>query len=290
MTLDFLFFVGRSSHDALKTRSGRCSNRFFHFTHLKGLQSNMQGFFNGPFISGCCIFVWRCCFLLPSQGLNMLHLKVGRHPLKAPILRASLLLNHLWLPRPRCCCSRHRSYGCMEFLWRENLREHTKTPHQPNAAVSKSPYFSGFLRDDAGLPEPAKRPAISLGFFETWEILVVGWAAWIPMEFFTRKSKFGNLKIFGWKKQVSCMVVSRYVLVLCLNLISLIQCIIGVCFALLGLILPWKLKDDELMLTKKMFERRLNHPSKIVVVFFRRRICLPKKVEDIFLEIQVPGG
>ena len=66
MTLDFLFFVGRSSHDALKTRSGRCSNRFFHFTHLKGLQSNMQGFFNGPFISGCCIFVWRCCFF-PKQ-------------------------------------------------------------------------------------------------------------------------------------------------------------------------------------------------------------------------------
>ena len=45
-------------------------------------------FFYGPFISCCCIFL-EMLFLLPSQGLNMLHLKVGRHPLKAPNLRSS---------------------------------------------------------------------------------------------------------------------------------------------------------------------------------------------------------
>lgn len=145
MTLDFLFFVGRSSHDAFKARNGRCSNMFFHFTHLKGLQSNMQVLFLWSLHQLLLHFFWRCCFLLPSQGLNTLHLKVGRHPLKAPNLRPSNLLNHLWLPRPRCCCSRHRSYCCMKFLWRENLRGPTKIPHHQMPRF-KIPLFFGILK------------------------------------------------------------------------------------------------------------------------------------------------
>ena len=47
----------------------------------------------------------------------------------------------------------------------------------------------------------------------------------------------GKSKLAAWWFQDICYMM-LYVLILCMNLISLIQCIIGVCFALLGLFLP----------------------------------------------------
>lgn len=52
------------------------------------------------------------------------------------------------------------------FLWLHGVF-HLRGAHQdtppPNCHVSKFPYFSGFLRDDAGLQNPAKKAGYFLG-------------------------------------------------------------------------------------------------------------------------------
>lgn len=65
------------------------------------------------------------------------------------------------------------------------------------------------------------RPAISLGFLKCGRFGGGGGRPGFPWIFSTGNANFGIWRFFGWKKQVGCMVVSRYLLydVICINIV-----------------------------------------------------------------------